>query len=94
MAQFMTAAEARELNPLDVHIEFINGEIEQAAKAGKSEVIIRQQPYANWSYHSPKIGTVEHKIVHMLLDNGFFVSLHYEEQQFVDIGLKISWSKS
>lgn len=69
----------------------IESKIRFAAKAGKRELIIRDQPYANWFYPKLEPGCVGAEVVNQLNKNGFKVSLHYAEMQFVDIGLKITW---
>ena len=69
----------------------IESKIRSAAKTGKRELIIREQPFAYWLYPRLEQGSIGSEVVNELNKNGFKVSLHYAEMQFVDIGLKITW---
>ncbi len=89
----ITAEQARDLSggPMEKHLEILSGHIEKAAKDGKREVVIRQGPYDNWLYQTPKPNTLAANVIDQLKKAGYKVSLYYNESQFVDMGLKISW---
>lgn len=95
----ITAQEAYDLarpNIFDVYVDFINKKITDAAKNGKTEVIIRS--YSNWLYGSDEKPKEVHDVLRLLKTNGFDCKLHYEEytypdQHFVDLGLQISWGQ-
>lgn len=91
----ITADDARKL--AGVHEEeveaFLNAaenQIRQAAQAGKRFTIVRDTVVCNAGYTSQSKGPW--KTVRVKLEaEGFKVSFFYEERQFVDIGMKISW---
>ena len=89
----ITAKQAVELagQGADEYLAEIESKIRFAAKSGKRELIIRDQPYANWLYPKLEPGCVAAEVVNVLNKNGFKVTLHYAEMQFLDIGLKITW---
>ena len=90
----ITAEQAAEMAgpKAEEYLEFIEKKIIDAAKNQIREIIIRDNPYCNWLYSSSKSNPDEvRKALKALSDNGFKVSLHYQENQFVDIGLKIEW---
>lgn len=90
----ITAEQAAEMAgpKAEEYLEFIEKKIIDAAKNQNREIIIRDNPYCNWLYGSNKSNPDEvRKALKVLSDNGFKTSLHYQENQFVDIGLKIEW---
>ena len=89
----ITAEEAVELAGPGVagYLAEIESKIRSAAKAGKRELIIREEPYASWFYPKLKPESKGSEVVAVLNKNGFAVTLHYAEMQFLDIGLKITW---
>ena len=90
----ITAEQAAEMAgpKAEEYLEFIEKKIIDAAKNQIRGIIIRDNPYCNWLYGSSKSNPGEvRKALKALSDNGFKVSLHYQENQFVDIGLKIEW---
>lgn len=88
----ITASEARELAgpSAEEHLAIIEQHITKAAKNKNGFVIIRDNPYASWLYGSNK-PDVANVVLKELDRNGFKTSLHYQELQFVDMGLKIEW---
>lgn len=90
--EMISAHEARKLAKpnFDAHIAFLNERITEAAKQGKTEVIIRKAPYRNWLYD--RVQTSEAKaVLDMLKAKGFQCKSYYNEAQFADIGLQIIW---
>ncbi len=90
----ITAEQAAEMAgpKAEEYLEFIEEKIIDAAKNQNREIIIRDNPYSTWLYGSNKSNPDEvRKALKALSDNGFKTSLHYQENQFVDIGLKIEW---
>ena len=90
----ITAEQAAEMAgpKAEEYLEFIEKKIVEAAEKQNREIIIRDNPYSNWLYGSGKSNPDEvKKALKVLSDNGFKVSLHYQENQFVDIGLVIEW---
>ncbi len=74
----------------DEYRERIDDQIRDAASKAERVLILRQQPYADWA-RSAKPDPIGAQVMKELRDDGFKVSLHYEEKQFVDYGLKIEW---
>lgn len=89
----ITAEQARLLAgpTAEEYLEIISDRIEKAAKNKEREVIIRDNPYADWLYSEQNMPAVPRKVVETLRKNGFTVSLYYNELQFVDMGLWIRW---
>ena len=89
----ITAKQAAEMAgpKAEEYLEFIEKKIIEAAEKQNHEVVIRDNPYCNWLYSSKSNLDEVKKALRALNDNGFKVSLHYQENQFVDIGLKIEW---
>ena len=90
----ITAKQAAEMAgpKAEEYLEFIEKKIVEAAEKQNREVIIRDTPYCNWLYSRSESNPNEvKKALKILSDNGFKVSLHYQENQFVDIGLVIGW---
>lgn len=87
----LTAQEAREIAGPDAkdYLEIIDGRIRAAAEMKEREVIIRDQPYANWLYGTPS--KVAKEVIKKLKEYGYDVDLYYQESQFVDMGLWIKW---
>ena len=63
----------------------------KAAEDKKYEVIINANPYANWLYDAKYRDITVEAVLNDLQELGYQVSLYYNESQFVDMGLKISW---
>lgn len=91
----ITAQEAYDLAKpnYDKYLEFINEKIKTAAKNGKTSIIIRENPYSCWLYGPDKNDQEVDDLLKLLKERGFSISLYYNEGQFVDIGLNISWDK-
>lgn len=89
----ITAEQAAEMAgpKAEEYLEFIEKKIIEAAEKQNREVVIRDNPYCNWLYGSEPNRDEVKKALKILSDNGFKVSLHYQENQFVDIGLAIGW---
>lgn len=90
----ITAKKAAEIAgpKAEEYLEFIERKIVEAAEKQEREVVIRDNPYCNWLYGSGESNPDEvRKALKALSDNGFKVSLHYQENQFVDIGLVVGW---
>lgn len=90
----ITAKEARALSgpTVDEHLARLSKTIETAAREGKQFVIIRSEPYDRWLYNgNPSGNSIEGKVITALTLAGYKVGFFYEERQFVDMGLKISW---
>lgn len=89
----ITAAEARKISGprADDFIKEIEAAILKAAEGGETEVIIRSEPYAYWLYDEKKLGEQERLAVEQIRKAGYQVTLLYQENQFVDIGLWIRW---
>jgi hypothetical protein len=54
-------------------------------------VIIRDKPYCNWAYSCSEMGDIGKAVVQELKEAGFKVDIFYKENQFVDMGMIISW---
>ena len=89
----ITAEQARLLSgpSTEEHLEVISRRIEEAAKSGKREVILREVEYAHWLYNEKDMSDVTKQVIEKLRKNGFEVKLYYNELQFVDMGLWIKW---
>ena len=90
----ITAKQAAEMAgpKAEEYLEFIEKKIIESAEKQEHEVVIRDAPYCNWLYGRSESNPDEvKKALKILSDNGFKVSLHYQENQFVDIGLVIGW---
>ena len=90
----ITAKEAAEIAgpKAEEYLEFIEKKIVEAAEKQNREVVIRDNPYSNWLYGDSASSPAEvKKAIKIMHENGFKLSLHYVENQFVDIGLKVEW---
>ncbi len=89
----ITAEQARDISGLtaEQYAKRLSTFIESAANDGDQYVIVRQEPYAGWMYNERVDSKTAKATLEILRKNGFEVSLFYQENQFVDIGLKISW---
>lgn len=90
----ITAKQAAEMAgpKAEEYLEFIEKKIVEAAEKQNREVVIRDNPYCNWLYgDSTSSPTEVKKAIKIMHENGFELSLHYVESQFVDIGLKVEW---
>ena len=97
--KMISAKEAYDLSApnLDTYRAFINKRIREAASYGKLEIEIRDDPYNMWLYASAnelsKTDACAAKVVRELSDLGYSVQQYYNESQFVDVALIISWDK-
>lgn len=91
----ITAAQARTLSgptlneQVKEHLEVISKVVETAAANKQRSVTIRHEPYGSWLYGTvvePALSTVAE-----LRKLGYTIDFFYEERQFVDMGLRISW---
>jgi hypothetical protein len=86
----ITAEEARKLSgktSAEYALDF-NDAIRDAAKTGARTVLKYHGELENEAYHT----TVRWKaFVEYMRGLGYSVELHYEERQFVDMRVKISW---
>ena len=90
----ITAKQAAEMAgpKAEDYLEFIEKKIIEAAEKQNRSVIIRDNPYCNWLYSDSASSPTEvKKAIKIMHENGFKLSLHYVENQFVDIGLKVEW---
>ena len=90
----ITAKQAAEMAgpKAEDYLEFIEKKIIESAEKQNRSVIIRDNPYCNWLYSDSSSSPTEvKKALKIMQDNGFKLSLHYVENQFVDIGLKVEW---
>ena len=90
----ITAKQAAEMAgpKAEEYLEFIEKKIVEAAEKQNREVVIRDNSYCNWLYgDSASLPTEVKKAIKIMHENGFKLSLHYVENQFVDIGLKVEW---
>ena len=90
----ITAKQAAEMAgpKAEDYLEFIEKKIIESAEKQNRSVIIRDKPYCNWLYSDSSSSANEvKKALKIMKDNGFKLSLHYVESQFVDIGLKVEW---
>lgn len=89
----LTAKEAVRLSgpSPDEHRQFIDECIVDAARSGQREVIVRTSPYARWLYQDVHFDKTAEEVIGGLREDGFVVDQFYEERQFVDMGLRISW---
>ena len=81
---------------LDEYLSFIDAKIREAASAGKTSIIIREDPYGRWLYggESTISDPAVKKCLAKLRELGYSVTEYYREDiQFVDMGLHISWDK-
>ena len=90
----ITAKQAAEMAgpKAEDYLEFIEKKIIESAEKQNRSVIIRDNPYCNWLYSDSASSPTEvKKAIKIMNENGFKLSLHYVENQFVDIGLKVEW---
>ena len=89
----ITAEQARKLSGPRArdYLEFLEAEIEAAAKNQKTSVTIREDPYSRWLYSEKDCSPQALAAINVLRRNGFELTLLYKESQFVDMGLTISW---
>ena len=90
----ITAKQAAEMAgpKAEDYLEFIEKKIIESTEKQNRSVIIRDKPYCNWLYSDSGSSANEvKKALKIMKDNGFKLSLHYVENQFVDYGLKIEW---
>ena len=94
----ITADEAKSLSgkTADEFLKDLEEAIRIAAEKGSRELSLRMKPYADWAYSlndEKVLKPEERKVLKVLRDNGFSVTRYYNEGQFVDIALIISWSE-
>ena len=90
----ITAKQAAEMAgpKAEDYLEFIEKKIIESTEKQNRSVIIRDNPYCNWLYSDSSSSPAEvKKVLKTMQENGFKLSLHYSESQFVDYGLKIEW---
>ena len=92
----ITAKEAKEISTTlstDDCMKFLEDKVVSAANKKETSIIIRSDPYARWMYDISYEKDVSQgrEVIGKLRDLGYTVTEHYEEHQFVDMGLKISW---
>lgn len=90
----ITAAEARALSGpgVDEYISMLDLKIRDAAERKEQKfIILRADPFARWMYPKRPTEGVAAEVITRLEKAGFKVTLHYEEKQFVDLGLRIDW---
>ena len=80
---------------LDEYRSFLDKKIHEAAKSGKTSVIVREDPYNIWLYNESKLEDMDAKrCIRELRDLGYVIrQLYRTDVQFVDVGLIIDWSK-
>ena len=95
----ISAKEAYDLSApnLDTYRAFINKRICEAAFTGKLKIEIREDPYNMWLYGKAdelaKTDACAAKVVRELRGLGYNLRQYYNESQFVDVALIISWEK-
>lgn len=89
----ISAEKARELSGclFETYTDFISKKIESSANLKQRSVVIKDRPYCDWLYSCSAKTDISEKVIKKLEENGFKVSLYYQELQFVDYGLKIEW---
>lgn len=96
----ITAQQARDLAKseeekiaaeVEKHLAYFEPQIKAAAEQKKTEIIIRSGGYEYWLYNRENKDPVVKATVAKLRELDYVVSLFYDERQFVDMGLKISW---
>lgn len=89
------AQEARELatDYVQLYCDELEKLIRKAAEDKNFEVVVRKNPYSEWLKNGHPEDKNARETIEILQKNGFRVSYFYEERQFVDTGLKISWKK-
>lgn len=86
--QLVKARESRQ------HLEFLKRAIVKACEEGFYKVIIRAEPYAQCLRNDNGCGNPALKQALLVLrEEGFELSQFWEEHQFVDMGLEISWKE-
>lgn len=90
-ANKITAAEARKiaLGPVDEMLELAYTEIRKAAEKGRTTVNV----FGEWQREGYNETTAFKKAKKVLEDDGFKVKYFYEEKQFVDMGITVSWGE-
>ncbi len=89
----ITADKARELAgpTAQEYVEQLSPLIEEAARKKNRYVVVRAEPFSYWLYGLFDVSDAAKGAMEILRENGFTLSLHYQELQFVDMGLRISW---
>lgn len=88
------AQEARELskkNSIEGIIEEIGKMIIESAENGESILQIRDFGFGNSELYNGKMDEKQEEIINILRSYGYSAKLRFEERQFVDIYLEISW---
>ena len=73
------------------YLEVLERRIIKAAEGKNYEVILYDKPYVYWLYDAKHRDATVEAVLNDLRELGYQVSLYYNESQFVDMGLKISW---
>ena len=95
----ISAKEAYDLSApnLDTYRAFIDERIREAASNGVLQIEIREDPYNMWLYGTTnelaKTDACAAKVMRELKDLGYSAQQYYNESQFVDVALVISWEK-
>ena len=93
----ISAKEAYSLSApnLERYRAFIDARIREATSAGSLRVEIREDPYSMWLYDEKRLSDTDAvRVIKELRDLGYHLSQHYNEAQFLDVALVISWDKS
>lgn len=96
MGQFdaETARELVKAHESRRHLEFLKKAIVKACEEGFYKVVIRDEPYAQCLRNDNGCGNPALKQALLVLrEEGFELSQFWEERQFVDMGLEISWKE-
>lgn len=94
----ITAEEAKVLSGSTAEelLKPVEDAIREQAQKGRRELSLRMKPYADWAYSlndEKALLPEEREALNILRENGFSVTMCYNEGQFVDIALIISWSE-
>ena len=54
-------------------------------------MLIRDEPFAHWLYGSNELAAEPRKAIDALKAAGYAVDLFYQENQFVDMALRVKW---
>ena len=89
----LTAAQAREISgpSAEDYLATIEQHIRTAADGKQREVLIRDEPFAHWLYGSNALPAEPCKAIEALKAAGYTVDLFYQENQFVDMALRVKW---
>ena len=97
--KMINAKEAYDLSApiVDTYRAFIDKRIREAASNGVLKIEIREDPYSMWLYGKAdelaKTDACAAKVVRELRGLGYNLRQYYNDSQFVDVALVISWEK-